>query len=143
MPGLRFRETMTGAMSPADAGSTRRLSFEVTASARRLRHMILGGPLDLEGTISLEGSVEDAPATGTLTIDPLRRTHLTYELAWRDDDGRPHRFRGSKLRSLRAPVASMTELHGRVYDSGEILGDASLRFDLSTLPAFLGSFRTA
>ncbi|MGM0578018.1 MAG: hypothetical protein ACQEXJ_19990 [Myxococcota bacterium] len=141
MPGLRFRETMAGAMRPVDGGAPRRLSFTVSARARRLRHMVLGGPLRLEGTVTLEDDVTDAPAHGTLIIDPLRREHLIYEVMWRDADGRPHRFRGSKIRSLRAPVSSMTELHGRVYREGEVLGEATLAFDLSTLPAFLASMR--
>jgi hypothetical protein len=137
MLGIRFSETLSGSLRPTEGFGEQPFSFTVTAEGRSLVKVPRAAPLDLEGTVTLGGSVENAPARGTLVIDPIRGRTLTYELFWSDTEDRPHRFHGHKhLHALR-PVQSMTVLDGKVYREGLPLGDATLLFDLKDLPRFL------
>lgn len=141
MTGLRFEETMSGSLLPADGGAEHPFSFTVEARARKLRHLALGGPLDLSGHVTLGGSVSRAPVAGSLLVDPIFGRRLVYELYWRDAEDRPNRFYGRKdLRAL-ALVRTMTLLRGKVYRQGQLVGDATLTFDLRDLAAFLLSMR--
>ncbi len=140
MIGLSFQERMAGSLQPGDGAASSPFEFTVRARTPYAWYMATGGPLHLEGHVELTGSTR-RPCRGTLDLDPWRGRKLVYELYWRDNDDRPTRFYGDKdLRGL-DPIGSMTTLRGKVYRRGEMLGSATLRFDLRSLPAFLLSFR--
>ena len=143
MIGIRFEETMSGTLRVADGAppAERPFSFTVEARGRRLSHLWSGAPLDLSGVVDLAGSVSRVSVRGTLTVEPIGGRRLVYELFWRDGQRRPHRFFGKKDLTLRHPLASMTILRGTVYRAGDVLGDATLKFELRDLPEFLGSMR--
>ncbi len=143
MIGIRFEETMSGSLRLADGTppAERAFSFTVEARGRRLSHLWSGAPLDLAGELDLAGSASRVSVRGTLSVEPIGGRRLVYELFWRDAEGSPHRFFGKKDLTLRHPLASMTILRGTVYREGDVLGDATLKFELRDLPEFVGSMR--
>lgn len=140
-PGIRFKETMTGSLRPTDDGDARHFSFTVEAHGTRISHLWSGAPLELSGTLTIDGVVHAAAVTGTLRVDILGQRKLVYELFWRDGADAPHRFYGTKDLHLRHPLASMTVLRGSVYRHGDPLGEATLEFDLRDLPGFVAGMR--
>jgi hypothetical protein len=91
--------------------------------------------------MDIEGLAHAAPTTGTIEVDLLGCRRIVYDLAWSDGDGERGRFYGWKALNLRHPVRSCTELTGKVVHGGELVGQATLYFDLADLPAFFRSVR--
>lgn len=135
---------MAGELRPTGGGCPEPFAFTVRARGRRARHLLTGAPFELDGTITLtsaESPVDGAPCHGTLRSAPFGERALTYELQWRDMEGRPCRFYGTKNLATLRVLRAMTLLEGTVYRHGEPLGMAKLRFDLHDIPSFLASFR--
>ncbi|MGM0556856.1 MAG: NAD-dependent epimerase/dehydratase family protein [Myxococcota bacterium] len=85
----------------------------------------------VDGTITLEGFVDEAPTRGTFNIQLLGGRCVGYEMGMEDSEGRPHRL--SALRKLRAldPLGSLTTIAGRIIGpKGQHVGDIELQFDL-------------
>jgi hypothetical protein len=101
--------------------------------------------LSLSGRLHIAGLVApDTPCEGTLTMRPLRRrATLTYDLTATADDGEAIRVYGEKHTGPLAPLRGMTTLYTHVTRArdGVPLLDATLRFDLSELTTWLGTWR--
>jgi hypothetical protein len=137
---LHFDETMVGTVT-TPAGE-RRFRFTGKAGAGSPFALLGWGKLELEGTASLEGAVDDAPLLPGSNLEiglPLHR-YLRYQVHFRDGDGNLYRFFGQKTVFLLALPRTMTTLEGTLFKNGAELGSATLRFDLKELPRFLLSF---
>lgn len=137
---LCFDETMAGTVT-TPVGE-RRFEFSAKAGAGSPLAMLGWGKLELEGTASLEGVVEDTPLLPGSNLEiglPLHR-YLRYQVHFRDRGGNLYRFFGQKTVFLLALPRTMTTLEGTLYKNGAELGPATLRFDLKELPKFLLSF---
>ena len=100
-----------------------------------------GEPMPLYGSVAIADNLETTPTTGTITIDMLGCQRIVYDLTWRGEQGQLGRFYGWKTLGLRRLVERWTLLDGQVTLAGELLGQAQLRFALSSLPGFLASLR--
>jgi hypothetical protein len=139
--GIRFEETMTGFFLSHEGDEPKDFSFRISVHCRRLRHFWTGAPMDLEGTVDLEGISLKCPTRGTLEVDVVGRRQLIYELQWNDEDKSLYRFVGKKEISARHPIHSMTVLRGLIFRKGESIGTAELSFALRDLPQFIGGMR--
>jgi len=138
--GFRFKETMRG-WTEADDCPRRSFEFTITARAGSSVGYVLGRPLDVAGTISLEGLAEGVPVDGTLQVAlPLRRL-LRYDLSFRSADGAVWRYLGRKDVRYRRFFRTMSWLRGPLFRNGERFGEAELWFSYRDLPRFLLSFR--
>ena len=139
--GLHFKETMAGTVRLPE-GKKR---FEFTVHANSDTVFAFGGwaPMDLTGTVTLEGVVTDAPVLegSSLEIGIPLHDYLRYQVTFEDADGRRYRFFGQKtVRLLRLPK-TMTTLHGHLFRDGTELGPATLLFDMKDLAPFLATWR--
>ena len=144
--GFEFAETMSGTWQPEEIGAAERpLSFTVRARAPSVRQHLRDGLAELEGTIDAEGLATAAPATGTLTIRPLRERLIRYDLNFQGDDGRRYRLIGQKDLRARRPLSSITTLPAHIVDdAGRPLATCRVRFRLrEQLIPFLTSWRLA
>jgi hypothetical protein len=144
--GFVFDETMAGTYERVDQpGQRRPLSFSVQARAPSLLRHLRDGRAELRGTIEAPGLVEHGTVTGAITIRPLTRRLIRYELAFRGDDGQDYQLAGQKDISLRHPVKSMTEMPAEIRDSrGTLVARADTTFDLQAdLFHFVSSWRPA
>ena len=116
--------------------------FEVDASAPGAKSFITGSPIVLSGTITIGGLARTVPLTGTLAVRLLRlsKRELIYDLEFQDDDGKLCRYEARKNVSLLRPLATMTTLHGQVFREQEVIGTATVHFELRDIPEFLASF---
>lgn len=140
LPGFRFAETMAGYAEVN--GQRRDMSFRVEARATDLGDHLRTGRTEIRGAVTVAGLAQDAPLHGDLWILPLRERAIRYRFLFRDLSGRPLRFVGQKdLRLLRLP-STLTTLPGEILDeSGQTVARTTLHFPLTTLRAFLTSFR--
>ena len=140
---LHFDETMAGTVTTA--GGPRRFSFTGRASSRSPSALVGWAPFKLEGTASLEGTVENAAILCGSQLEvglPLHR-YLRYQVHFRDGAGNLYRFFGQKTVYLLRFPRTMTTLAGILFRNGAEVGPATLRFSLKELPQFLRSFSLA
>jgi hypothetical protein len=141
--GFEFRETMAGGFRlSARPDEERPLSFTIRAVSPRLGRFVRSPVVEVEGEFDAEGFADHQPVRGTLGLDLLRTGRLAYALSFPGNDGAHYRFEGTKTASLRHPVASMTDLPGRLLDeAGREVGQAFVRFDARRdFPRFLASW---
>ncbi len=138
--GFRFKETMRGWVDSSDHS---RLPFEfaITARAGSSVGYLLGRPLDVAGSVSLQGLAEGVPVDGTLQVALPVRRRLWYDLSFRSEDGAVWRYIGRKDVRYRHFFRTMSRLKGPLYRDGERFGTAELWFSYRDLPRFLLSFR--
>jgi hypothetical protein len=144
--GFRFSETMSGTYALIDQpGDHRRFSFTVEARAESAARHLRDGRATLRGTLEADGFADGVPAEGTITILPLTRRTIGYELEFTGNDGQPYRFSGQKQLRLTALARSFTELPGTILDAtGAPVATCLTRFDLrADLFQFLTSWRFA
>lgn len=144
--GFVFDETMSGTYSLySDPHQEHPLSFSVQARADSTLRHLADGRAALTGTIEAPGIVEHGPIQGNLTMLPIRKRLIRYELEFRGDDGKPYRLEGEKRVRLGDLRRSFTELPTALYDAGGIeIGRAHLHFDLGAdWLQFVTSFRPA
>jgi hypothetical protein len=98
---------------------------------------------EAEGSLTVGGLCQDTPCRGTLELRYRDEHLIRYTLDF-GHEGAAYRFVGEKvnIRPWNLPV-SHTTCHGRVtaVETGVLLSTSVTHFRLSTLPAFLGSFR--
>lgn len=97
----------------------------------------------LSGTVTAEGLCDGSPCVGRLILD-YRGTHtIRYEFTF-EGDGQRLLYTGEKvnIRPWNLPV-SHTTCFGTItrLDNGALISRGVAFFELSTLPAFLASFR--
>ena len=134
---------MRGHLASLSGGAPREMVLHAAVQAPSLRRMWFNSPMTIDGLVTIEGMVAHAEAAGSLEVDLLGCRRVVYDLGWRDTEGALGRFFGWKSLDLRHPLRSTTELKGKVMRSGELVGHATLHFDLKDLPSFVRSFRLA
>lgn len=141
-----FCESMAGTWRrSAGAGSGDsggRIGFEITVDT--INGIDLFGSVvgEINGTFSADGLATSVPTTGTIEISPVENRQVRYKLDFVGDDAKQYRFDGWKSIRWTRPLSTWTTLPGSIYDeAGEIIGTATLRFDMRNLPAMLGSMR--
>ncbi len=145
--GFEFAETMSGTMRlDAEPGVTHPFSFEVTAHAASTRRHFADGKAELVGVVHAPPIAQDVPASGVITIRPLGRRIIRYELAFTGDDGKRYEMVGQKDIRWTAPLRTFTELPAEIRDakSGRRVASCQTSFDLRhDWWSFLRSFRPA
>jgi len=139
MLGFGFHEVMEGTLLREGTPSPFRFELDVRGpSTIRFFTSWLGSA---EGTASIEGFVDRAPARGTLEIAPVRKRMIRYVFDFEGPRGELLRFDGRKR--IRFWFFGWLVLRGAVYDTGGgELGTAELRFvPRRHLAAFVASFR--
>lgn len=142
--GFSFRETMRGNYYLlADPTDERAMSFTVAVHAQGLASFAQSPVARIEGNVTLDGFAADVPLDGTLAFRVHDQRRLIYDFAFKNDEQRPHRFRGQKDITPFALLESFTTLPGTIYEgSNREIGRATLRFDLrSDFRKLLRSFR--
>ena len=84
----------------------------------------------LAGTVTLEGLVSRAPATGTLAFETRGGGTLTYDVTFEGEETRAYRLHGTKVLRLADLSASFTELPATLYEGDEVVGEAELTYDI-------------
>lgn len=144
--GFQFAETMAGTVVwDAEPGVAHPFSFDVTAQAGSTLSHLQDGKATLRGVIHAPPLTEAADAEGTITIRPLGRRIIRYELWFTADDGKPYELVGQKDIRWRSPLHSFTYLPAEIFDRAHRrIGSCETRFDLKRDGlSFLRSFRRA
>jgi hypothetical protein len=137
-----FSEVMAGPARLRGAGGRRQLRLELDVTAPGLLKLWADTEATMTGRAILDGVADDASASGTMQIAPIRRRRLRYQLTFRTADDRVLRLDGWKSVSYLRPIRSMITLPATVYAAdGSVFAEALLKFDLRDLPRFLGSLR--
>lgn len=137
---LSFFETMSGELVDGD-GQSRHVAIDIQCDAPSVASFALRGVARIRGTISAAPWAQSAACEGTLEVSPLRDRRIGYDVAFTGDDGTPCRLVGEKRLDARQLVASMTNLDTVLEHAGQRTARGTLRFDMNTLPHFLGSWR--
>ena len=144
MIGFQFSETMQGTWRKNGTSDDKPIVFSVTARAASLWNHLFDKRTKLDGTINAEGLATNAAVTGELTLDPLGKRIIRYDLEFVADDKRNYRLRGQKDVRFLDLQHSMTTLPATIYDDRETpIGSSMLTFDKRDLPSFLASWRLA
>jgi len=142
MAGFSFDETMSGTWTRAGSTDEHAISFTVRAQAHSWLRHLRDRKARLEGTMTVEGLAAGVPTSGELTMDPVWKRIIRYDLSFKGDDGRRYRLLGQKDVAFTDLVATMTTLPAALTDdTGAQVGQALLHFDKKDLPGFLASFR--
>jgi hypothetical protein len=144
MPGVSFRERMSGSYWLLDAPTVERaISLGFEAHAADVREFLRTRTWMLAGTIDAEGLALRREVEGTIRYALLEERRVPYRFAFRGEDGHRYELTGQKEWAGFAPLASMTLLPATIVDErGEELARATLRFDLrSDWADWMKSFR--
>ena len=142
--GFQFAETMAGTVEwQAEPGVKHPFSFDVTAEAASMRGHLHDGKATLRGVVRAPPLTSAADAAGVITIRPLGRRIIRYELRFTGDDGKPYELIGQKDIRWRALVHSFTYLPADIVDGDHRrVGSCETHFDLQRDGwSFLRSFR--
>ena len=136
-PGFGFQEEMTGTWRRPD-GTEGAFAFDFVVTAESAGLATTG---TMVGRVRMDGVAEDAPAEGTIEMDPLRGRRIAYRFSFQGDDGRLYRFAGEKrIRWLHA-LRTWTTLPGAVLDEeGTEVASVVAYFDRSEIFPFLRTF---
>lgn len=143
--GFRFSETMSGTAEwTRQPGKRHPFRFDITAQAST-REYLTAGIAHIEGTVFAPPMTRAAKAEGTITIRPLGKKFIRYQLAFTADDGQTYDLIGQKDILWRQPLSTFTTLPADIFDRdrrkvGSCLAKFDLRRDLWKL---VRSFRPA
>ncbi len=139
--GTRFTEAMAGTWRPANGGE-QPIRFDLQASTPTPLQPLGTVRGELAGTVDVGGLARAAAAVGTIEVSPVEHRRIRYALAFRADDGTPHRLEGWKSIDWRHLPSTWTTLPATVTDgAGAVVGTAELRFAWRDAPALAASFR--
>ena len=144
--GFEFAETMSGTVEwLAEPGKRHPFKFEITAHAQSTRAHLSNGVAQIRGVVHAPPHAESADASGTITIRPIGKRMIRYELSFLGDDGKRYEMVGQKDISWLRPVQTLTTLPAEIRDEdGKRVGTCLTRFDYKNdLWTFLRSFRPA
>ncbi|MEV6598797.1 hypothetical protein AB0M36_18335 [Actinoplanes sp. NPDC051346] len=132
-------ETMTGTVRLTGRPDELPIRLTLRVSAPGAVHPFADLRAEAAGSVHVPGFADDAAASGTMDIAPLRAGWIGYRLGFTALDGRRLWLDGGKSVTVRRPLHSMTRLRARVLDAaGAVVGEARLVFDLrSELLPFL------
>ena len=103
--GFEFAETMSGTVEwVAQPGARHPFKLELTAHAPSTRQHLSTGIAQARGVIHAPPCAESADAAGTITIRPIGRRFIRYELSFLGDDGKRYEMVGQKDISWLRPV---------------------------------------
>lgn len=142
--GFEFAETMAGTMElDAEPGVRHPFRFEITAFAESTRRHLADGKAEVSGVIYAPPIVEGAPVHGVITIRPIGRRIIRYELAFVGEDGKGYEMTGQKDIRWTRPLRTFTELPAEIRDdTGRRVATCRTTFDLKNDGwSFLRSFR--
>jgi hypothetical protein len=142
--GFSFQETMSGTYHLlSDPLVERSIAFSLGARVAGMRRFLKDKLATIDGEVQNEGYADKAPLSGTLCLKLLEERRLTYDFAFRANDGEGYRFHGQKDVAIIALPQTMTTLPASLYDAtGKEIARAVLRFDLhESLRPFLRSWR--
>lgn len=115
--GFEFAETMAGTLElDREPGVRKPFKFEVTAHADSTRQHLRDGKAALQGVIYAPPIAEGAEATGVITIRPVGRRIIRYELSFQGDDGKYYELVGQKDIRWTSPLRTFTELPAEILD---------------------------
>ena len=134
---------MQGQLFPRDGTAPVAMTIHAFVRAASVRGLWRGEPMSLHGSVTITDRQDTTAASGCITVDLLGCRRIVYDLNWRNDEGHLGRFYGWKSLGVDRVVQRWTQLDGQVIQAGELLGQAQLRFSLSSLPKFLASLRPA
>ncbi len=163
LPGIRFEETMSGALGVGETEFTEGLEkglqegtvcrFDVTVSVFDLTGFANGEPAALDGTIVFEPlggpyAIQNGRFGISLGDGKTGWLHMRYTFSFQSEDGRTYTLQGFKqvkddpgfdlvddMTTLFTSICEGSDETGPIYASG------ILKFELSDLPAMLGSLR--
>src|SRR5262245_36775435 len=144
--GFEFAETMSGTVEwDSDPGKQHPFKFEITAHADSTRKHLSNGVAQIRGVIHAPPHAESADAEGTITIRPIGKRIIRYELFFLGDDGKRYEMVGQKDISWLRPIKTFTTLPAEIRDeTGKRVGTCLTHFDYKhDLWSFLRSFKTA
>lgn len=129
--GFRFSETMSGTAEwERQPGKRHPFRFDLTARASA-RQYLRTGIAHLEGTVFAPPLTRAAKAEGTITIRPLGKKLIRYELAFAADDGKQYRLIGQKDIEWLRPLVTFTTLPAEIYDDNQHkIGSCLVKFNL-------------
>ena len=141
MTHTTFSEVMEGTVRLG--GKERPMRLELDADLPEVLRPWGDAEGSLRGRVRVPGWADDPGACGTLRVAPIAARRIRYRLDFTTSDGRAMHLDGWKSVSLLRPLRSMTHLPATIRDdSGEIVGEARLRFEVRRdLAAFLTGFR--
>lgn len=100
---------------------------------------------ELSGTITVDGLCENVPATGSLELKYFTEHILRYKLYF-EVNGKQYEFIGEKvnIQPWNLPV-SHTTCYGvlKELETGKLVSKSVTHFRMTTVPAFVASFRFA
>src|ERR1700690_4035634 len=130
--GFEFSETMAGTVVWDDAPAVKQpFRFEVTAFAPSMREHLMTGRAMLEGRVFAPPRFDGVPALGVITIRPLVKRIIRYELAFADSAGKRYELVGQKDIRWLAPLATFTYLPAEIVDQDhKRVGVCETAFDL-------------
>ena len=142
--GFQFAETMVGTVEwDAAPGVKQPFRFDVTATAESALAHLRDGKAALHGVVHAPPVANASAAEGIITIRPVDRRIIRYELEFTTDAGARYVLVGQKtIRWLHARK-TFTYLPAEILDdAGARVGRSETYFDLETaLWPFLRSFR--
>ena len=144
MPGIGFsqKEILRGGFRFLDAPEKERsVRLDVEFMITDWKAWLNSGQAPVRGTMSCEGFSADAPVTGSLLVDPIRRRMLAYDLSFTVPDRSPLRFYGEKRLDLLRPATTVTTLHARIEEEGLVIATGTLKLDLKDIWELVKSFR--
>lgn len=127
MLGFSFRELMAGKIRMGDSMRAMRFDFKVRGPTQLILLWHWLGTMT--GTVTIDGFVTDAQATGELETAPIRGW-MRYAFTFEGPAGEQLRFDGRK--KIRFIFWGWTTLRGHIEDeTGKELGSAVLHFKYS------------
>ncbi len=143
--GFRFSERMSGTYRGVRAGlgdGEMRFDFEVRCDDLPAGILdVVGG---MQGSVTMDGVANGAPANGAIAISPLWKRRIRYTFSFVGDDGLRYEFDGKKTLRPFSPLRSWTTLEGKVREekAGDLVAEAVLRFHMKDeFVSLLRSFR--
>jgi hypothetical protein len=132
VPGLSYRETMSGNYWRLDAPTDERaIAFTIDVHTRSLIEFARSKICQISGIIDAERLASGRELEGTISFKLLSQRRMPYRLSFVGDDGHRYELSGQREWSGIAPIESMTILPATLYDrSGDEVARATLRFDL-------------
>jgi hypothetical protein len=143
MTGFQFTETMAGTVEwRSEPGKRYPLRFDVTATADSIAKYLADGKAHLCGLMHAPPKADGVPTEGTITIRPIDRRYIRYELVFTGQDGASYELVGEKTIRWLQPKDSFTHLRAEVTDAaGRPVGHVEAYFNLERdLWSFIRSF---
>ncbi|WP_330180840.1 GMC family oxidoreductase N-terminal domain-containing protein [Nocardia sp. NBC_01503] len=138
---LTFFETMRGELYDAD-GRAHHVAMDLRCESGRARGFVTNGRSRLTGTIRALPWVDGAAVLGTLVALPVTKRRMSYDLDFRDGEGRAWRLSGHKdVRWLRRAHASLTTLDTTLWCEDREIATGRMQFFANDYPSFLRSFQ--